>query len=116
MTGEPFSMFDYTPVGAGIAAAGLLFLRFGYRLLPSDRRATPTLGEALDIEDYATEAEVPPGSPAEDKTVAELRDLLEKGVELTGIHRWNRRATIPLPDAVIRAGDVLILKGEPEAL
>ncbi len=116
MTGEPFSMFDYTPVGAGVAIAGLIFLRFGHRLLPADRRAAPTMGEALDIEDYATEAEVPPGSPAEDKSVAELRELLEKGVELTGIHRWDRRATLPLPDAVIRAGDILILKGEPEAL
>ncbi|MGA9582928.1 MAG: SLC13 family permease [Allosphingosinicella sp.] len=116
MTGEPFSMFDYAPVGAGIAAAGLLFLRFGYRLLPPDRRAAPTMSEAVDIEDYATEAEVPPGSAAEDKSVAELRELLEKGVELTGIHRWDRRATVPLPDAIIRAGDVLILKGEPEAL
>jgi di/tricarboxylate transporter len=116
MTGEPFSMFDYTPVGLGIAAAGLIFLRFGYRLLPTNRRAAPTLGEALDIEDYATEAEVPANSPAEGKTVAEFRALAESEVEVTGIHRGARRASIPLPDARIRAHDILILKGEPEAL
>ena len=116
MTGEPFSMFDYTPVGAGIAAAGLIFLRFGYRLLPSDRRAPPTMGEALDIEDYATEAQVPAGSFAEGRTVAELRERLERGVELTGLHRGETRATMTLPDALIGAGDVLILKGDPEAL
>jgi di/tricarboxylate transporter len=116
MTGEPFSMFDYTPVGLGLAAAGLLFLRFGYRLLPTNRRAAPTLGEALDIEDYATEAEVPANSPAEELSVAEFRALLEGEVEVTGIHRGARRASIPLPDARIRAGDILILKGEPEAL
>jgi di/tricarboxylate transporter len=116
LTGEPFAMFDYMPVGAGIAAAGLLFLRFGYRLLPSDRRAAPTMGEALDIEDYATEAEVPSGSSAEGRSVAELRELLERGVELTGLHRGERRSTLTLPDAVIRSGDVLILKGDPEAL
>jgi di/tricarboxylate transporter len=116
MTGEPFSMFDYTPVGAGIAVAGLLFLRFGYRLLPSDRRAAPTMSEALDIEDYATEAQVPAGSPSEGRTVAELRERLEKGVELTGLHRGETRSAMTLPDAAIGAGDVLILKGEPEAL
>jgi di/tricarboxylate transporter len=116
ITGEPFSMFDYTPVGLGLAVAGLIFLRFGYRLLPSDRRATPTMGEALDIEDYATEAEVPSGSSAEGRTVAELRELLQADVQLTGLHRGERRATVPLPDALIRSGDVLILKGEPEAL
>lgn len=116
MTGEPFAMFDYAPVGLGLSAAGLLFLRFGYRLLPAGRRAAPTLGEALDIEDYATEAQVPPGSPAEGKTVAELRAMTDDEIEVTGLHRGEVRRTAPLPDAVIEAGDVLILKGEPEAL
>ncbi|HYG29273.1 MAG TPA: SLC13 family permease [Allosphingosinicella sp.] len=116
MTGEPFAMFDYAPVGLGLSAAGLLFLRFGYRLLPTGRRAAPTLGEALDIEDYATEVQVPPGSPAEGKTVAELRAMADGEIEVTGIHRGEVRRTVPLPDAVVDAGDVLILKGEPEAL
>jgi di/tricarboxylate transporter len=116
ITGEPFGMFDYAPVGLGLAAAGLLFLRFGYRLLPTDRRAAPTLGEALDIEDYATEAEVPPNSPAEGKTIAQFRAMTDNEVEVTGFHRGQHRQTIPLPDAIINAGDVLILKGEPEAL
>ena len=116
MTGEPFGMFDYAPVGLGLSAAGLLFLRFGFRLLPTNRRAAPTLGEALDIEDYATEAQVPPNSPAEGMTVAAFRAMTDDEVEVTGLHRGEVRRTVPLPDAVIDAGDVLILKGEPEAL
>src|SRR3982751_3019094 len=47
MTGTPFGMFDYAPVGLGLTVVGLIFLRFGYRLLPRDRRAQATLGEAL---------------------------------------------------------------------
>jgi di/tricarboxylate transporter len=116
MTGEPFRMFDYAPVGLGLAAAGLLFLRFGYRLLPAGRRGSPTMGEALDITDYATEAQVPEGSPAEGRTVGAFRAKSGGAVEVTGLHRGERRETMLLPDAVIRAGDVLILKGEPEAL
>lgn len=117
MTGRPFGMFDYAPVGLGLAAAGLLFLRFGYRLLPSERRAAPTLGEALDIEDYATEAAVGPGSAVDGKTVVEFLDLTEGEVALTGIHRLGRRGIVPpLPDATLRSGDVLILKGESDAL
>ncbi len=116
MTGEPFGMFDYAPVGLGIAISGLIFLRFGYRLLPTNRRAAPTMGEALDIQDYVTEARIPPNSPAEGKTVAAFKALTESEVEVTGLHRGERRRTVPLPDAALHAGDVLILEGEPEAL
>jgi di/tricarboxylate transporter len=116
MTGEPFGMFDYAPVGLGLALSGLLFLRFGYRLLPTNRRAAPTMGEALDIQDYVTEARIPPHSPADGKTVAAFKALTEGDVEVTGLHRGERRRTVPLPDAGLRAGDVLILEGEPEAL
>ncbi|QAY75963.1 SLC13 family permease [Sphingosinicella sp. BN140058] len=116
MTGQPFSMFDYTPVGLGLAAAGFLFLRFGYRLLPAGRRAAPTMGEALDIEDYATEAEVPARSAAEGLTVGQFRDMVEGEIAVTGIHRYDGRSAMPLPDAVISAGDILTLKGDPDAL
>jgi di/tricarboxylate transporter len=117
MTGHPFGMFDYAPVGLGLAAAGLLFLRLGYRLLPADRRAAVTLGEALDIEDYATEAAVGANSAVDGKSVAEFLELVEGEVALTGIHRFERRGIVPpLPDATLNAGDILILKGESDAL
>jgi hypothetical protein len=34
LLGAPFNMFDFTPVGIGIALAGFAFLVFGWRLLP----------------------------------------------------------------------------------
>ena len=37
-TGQAFGMFDFTPVGAAIALAGIVFLIFGWRLLPLDGR------------------------------------------------------------------------------
>ena len=36
LLGQPYNMFDFTPVGAGIAIAGFLFLVFGWRLLPQN--------------------------------------------------------------------------------
>lgn len=116
MTGEPFGMFDYAPVGLGLSITGLIFLRFGYRLLPSNRRAAPTMGEALDITDYVTEARIPRNSPADGISVAEFKAMADGEVEITGLHREERRRTIPLPDATLKAGDVLMLEGEPEAL
>ena len=116
MMGTPFGMFDYAPVGLGLTAAGLLFLSVGYRLLPADRKAAATLGESLDITDYATEARVAEGSAAEGETIAAFLDRAHREVQVTGLFRGEDRRAIPFPDATLRAGDLLILEGEPEAL
>ena len=115
MTGQPFGMFDYTPVGLGLAMTGIVFLRFGYRLLPRDRRAAPTMGEALDIEDYATEATVADGAKAAGGSVAAFHDENESEVEITAVLRGGERH-MAHPDMELAAGDTLMLKGEPDAL
>ncbi|MBC9033910.1 SLC13 family permease [Sphingomonas sp. JC676] len=115
MTGHPFGMFDYAPVGLGLTLVGLIFLRFGYRLLPRDRRAMPTLGEAMDIQDYVTEAEIPAGSPAVDEMVAEFRERHDHEVTVTAILRAGIRST-PFPDTTLMPEDLLILSGAPDAL
>jgi len=115
MTGQPFGMFDYAPVGLGLTLVGLIFLRFGYRLLPRDRRAAPTLGEAINIEDYVTEAEIPAGSPAVDETVAAFRERHDGEITVTAILRAGIRS-IPFPDTTLKPEDVLILAGSPDSL
>jgi len=115
MTGQPFGMFDYAPVGLGLTLVGLIFLRFGYRLLPRDRRAAPTLGEAINIEDYVTEAEIPAGSPAVDETVAAFRERHDGEITVTAILRSGIRS-IPFPDTTLKPEDVLILAGSPDSL
>ena len=68
-------MFDFTPVGAGIAVAGLLFLVFGWRLLPRGRKGAASMDAAFKLEGYTTEASVPDDSPAAGKTVRRSRSL-----------------------------------------
>ncbi|HEX8302022.1 SLC13 family permease [Sphingomonas sp.] len=115
MTGEPFGMFDYAPVGLGLTVVGLIFLRFGYRLLPRDRRAVPTLGEALDIQDYVTEALIPAGSPVVGETVGAFLERHEDEITLSAILRSGVRSA-PFPDTELREGDLLILTGAPDGL
>ncbi|WP_313535894.1 SLC13 family permease [Sphingomonas sp.] len=115
MTGQPFGMFDYAPVGLGLTLVGLVFLRFAYRLIPRDRRAAPTLGEAMDIEDYVTEATIPEGSEAAGETVAEFRERHDHAVAVTTILRGGIRST-PFPDNRLCPEDVLILAGAPDDL
>jgi di/tricarboxylate transporter len=115
MTGEPFGMFDYFPTGFGLLVVGLLFLRFGYRLLPRDRRAPPTLSEALDIKGYVTEASIAEGSPAIGETVSDFIARHEREVTVTSLLRSDLRSPV-LGTTHLREGDVLILGGDPDAL
>jgi di/tricarboxylate transporter len=113
--GQPFGMFDFTPVGLGLSAAGLLFLVFGYRLLPKDRTGSPPLSEAIDIKDYVTEARVKEGSDIAGQTVSDLRKHVEQEVMVTAIVRDQQHAA-PLPDMVLQPNDIVLLQGEPAAL
>lgn len=115
MTGTPFGMFDYLPTGLGLLIVGLVFLRFGYRLLPRDRRAAPTMGEALNVSSYVTEATVGSGSQAIGQTIADFLARHEQQVTITSVLRGGMLAP-PHPDMHLLKDDVLILRGEPDAL
>ena len=115
LSGEPFGMFDYFPTGFGLFVVGLIFLRFGYRLLPRDRRAAPSMGEALNIADYATEATIGAGSAAINETVADFELRHEHRVEVWAVIREGLRGILS-PGLQLREADVLILGGEPDDL
>lgn len=115
MTGQPFRMFDYLPTGLGLLLVGLVFLRFGYRLLPRERRAVPTMGEALDIKGYVTEATISEGSPAIGETVDAFIERHEREITITGLLRARARGpAVSLSE--LCEGDTLILSGEPDVL
>jgi di/tricarboxylate transporter len=114
--GAPFGMFDFTPVGAGIAVAGFTFLVFGWRLLPHGRKGAASMDAAFNLEGYTTEASVPVDSPAVDLTVKALEALSEDEIEVIALLRGSTRRYEPAGNVVIKAGDILILRGEPSAL
>jgi len=114
--GEPFRMFDFTPVGAGIAVVGVLFLVFGWRLLPKDRKGAVSMDAAFNLEGYTTEVVVPEDSPANGITVKALEELGENEIEVISLIRGRQRRYDPAGNAMIKANDILILQGEPAAL
>ncbi|HYD24802.1 MAG TPA: SLC13 family permease [Croceibacterium sp.] len=116
LTGQPFSMFDYTPVGLGLAAAGVAFLAVGYRLLPSGQTPAVAMGEALDVQDYITEARVPAGSAAEGKTIAALGGKRDDEVLVTTVVRDGKPHPELARNTKLREGDIVLLEGSPEAL
>src|SRR5690606_23105836 len=77
IAGEPFRMFDFFPVGIGLAGAGVVLLTFTYRLLPAARKGTASMDAAFSISGYTAEARVSPDSPSVGRTVAEIEALGE---------------------------------------
>lgn len=116
MTGTPFFMFDFTPVGAMLTLTGFLFLVAFYRLLPERKPASEGLHEAIDIPDYLAEARITAKSTVAGKTVSHLLRAAEGNARIASIMRADGLAITPLPDSVLREGDILLLEGDPAAL
>ena len=109
-------MFDFTPVGLGLAIAGVIFLSFGYRLLPHGRQGQASMDAAFNLEGYTTEAMVVEGSTIIDKTVGELKAVFENDVDVLMTLRGRSRRFEPPDDFRFKANDILLLKGEPDVL
>ena len=116
MTGQPFTMFDFTPVGLVLALVGVVFLVFCYRLLPERESGEADLEEAIEIKNYTTEARVTKESPFVEKTVKELEALAEGEAMITAIVGASGRRRTPFPDAKLAVSDVLMIEGDPQAL
>ncbi len=117
-TGEPFGMFDFTPVGAVAALAGLAFVALiGWRLVPAETAGRATSEDLFDIENYLAEAAVPEGSKVIGQTLSQIQDAtteidalvlgLIRGEHLLPGHgRWTP----------IQAGDRVLIEAAPEEL
>lgn len=116
LTGTAFTMFDFTPVGAILAVVGIVFLALFYWLLPERRREESGMDKAIEIKNYTTEAHVLPDSSAIGKTVGDLQSAADGAAMVTGIVSASGRRRTPLPDATLKAGDILLIEGDPEAL
>ncbi|MFC3078685.1 SLC13 family permease [Phenylobacterium terrae] len=116
ITGEPFAMFDYLPVGAGLMLAGWAFLLVGWRLLPKERLGTRPPEESFAVEDYVSEVLLPPGSSFVGRTVADLERLAEGEAEVSGLIRERFRRYVPAKDWPLQDDDVVVLRGDAPAL
>ncbi len=118
VSGTPFSMFDFSPVGIVVAIAGIVFLGlFGWRLLPKDRIAKSASDELFDINDYVAECVVIKGSKAIGKTIKEIEEIAdESDVRVAGLIRGRKRILRLSLSRVIHEKDILILKTGPKEL
>jgi di/tricarboxylate transporter len=110
-----FAMFDFMPVGMAVAATGvLLVVLVGGRLVPARK---PAGMEGFETGAYLTEARVPEGAKATKMTLGEVEAALdETDAQVVGLVRNDVRVTAPNPGRLLRAGDVLVIEADADAL
>lgn len=116
--GEPFSMFDFSPVGAVVALCGVLFICLvGWRLIPKTRVSKRPLQELLDIESYVTEIQLKTDSSLLNARHAKVETLSEKAnIEILGLIRHAQRFVVIPQNQVYQEGDILIVNADPTDL
>lgn len=118
VTGEPFGMFDFTPVGILVAGIGVAFLAVSARfLIPTRRLLQDATRDHMGIDKFVTEATVVKGTDAVGMTRGELRMLAtDCDVLIVNIIRRGRRmAKLPQGDG-LKVGDKLLLESSSEGL
>ncbi|MBM87860.1 MAG: SLC13 family permease [Gammaproteobacteria bacterium] len=85
MTGESFLMFDFAPVGGGIAFCGIIFmLLFGWKLVKVRKKSAGL--ELFDVEKYLFELKVTSESDLAGRTVQVVnKDLVNNKIGLLSI-------------------------------
>ena len=118
ITGTPFNMFDFSPVGGTVALTGLVFVTLiGWRLIPSARRKQTATQELFRIEGYVSEVKVPEGSPSIGKSLEELEAATEDSDALVvGLIRNKQSILGAAWRERIEAGDILILESTQKGL
>jgi Trk K+ transport system NAD-binding subunit len=112
--GEPFHMFDFTPVGGGIAVFGVLFLTLGWRLLPHRRGAAG--GANFAMEDYTSEVRLTEKSPFVGRTVGDIEKLGGGDLGIVALVRRGTGRQIPTRRWKLAADDVLVIEAEPQII
>ncbi|MGR3984510.1 MAG: SLC13 family permease [Gammaproteobacteria bacterium] len=108
--GEPFSMFDFSPVGAVAALAGIAYIAaIGWRLIPDAGKGAPS--DLFGIEEYIAEVRIGEKSVALGKKIRELDERAEAAdVAIIGLVRQGRRFPGHARREVIKKGDLLVIE------
>jgi di/tricarboxylate transporter len=114
--GTSFGMFDFSPVGIGVAVVGIAFISLiGWRTLPK-RQGEPSPEDLFQIEDYITEVRVTKESKLKGQAVSEIQKLTDADIRILGLIRNKRRIHAPDLDEELKTNDILILEADSDDL
>lgn len=119
---ESFQLFDFTPVGAAILAAGIVTMVFARRWLLPDHAGSSEIDSMLpadsrhhepyQLEEAVFEVEVPFTSNLVGQTVAEANLGRDYGVYVFAIARGERLLASGLAKTIVESNDHLLVCGQ----
>lgn len=115
LTGQSFTMFDFTPMGVILCLVGITFLLFFHWLVPSRTKENNSIEEAVEIKNYTSEVTVTAQSTVLEKRLGELLKLGDSEVIANAVLRGTARMA-PFPDLILRENDIVLLEGPSKAL
>ena len=121
---EPYSFFDFTPIGLVIMLGGIAIMTFiGRYILPQRDVAKESSGASTvdwesrdDPGEQLFKVRVPASSNLIDKTLADSRMGSVLGWNVIGITRKERTSLAPGPSDILQANDLLTVEGRIENL
>ncbi len=116
ITGVPFKMFDFAPVGLGVALAGIAFIvLIGFRLIPL-RREPGATDEMFEIATYTTEIKILKESKVAEMTLEEFENFTDGEISILGIIRRGKNQKPRSKNFSLKANDLLIVECNTEVL
>jgi len=116
--GEPFGMFDFSPVGIVAAVCGVLFVTLvGWRLIPNVTSDQGAVGELFQIKDYVAEVRVGTKSSVIGKKVRDMdAEGEEADVAIIGLVRRGKRFPGHARRETIKQGDFLVIQASATSI
>ena len=112
--GRPFSMFEFTPLGALVLVAGASYLVIASPHLIPER--IPAHEEQHALPEFEMELAVPADSPIIGRRIREILDWIGGEQEVTSLLVRGRRRIVPSPDRRIASDDVLVVRGDVDTV
>lgn len=115
--GSGYGMFDFTPVGLGVAVAGILYISLlGWRLLPRNREAPNPVATLRGEETYSAEIRVPAEARWAGAMVGEIVAAGRGDISVLALVRNKRRQLAPSSRERVRGDDILVLEGNADTI
>lgn len=115
-TGTSFAMFDFAPVGLGVAIVGIIFIALvGWRLLPRRGEVADSQARFM-LEDYVTELRVHSGSRFVGRRLVDLEALGQGDMVVVALIRRDDRMLAPSGFLRLQAEDILVVEADTATL